>query len=153
MRFKIITRDEAFDHLQRGDGEVCIVKTITDDTPIGALRNADGFLLGIQEKPQPAYTEKELIEMVTKSIDDNKRADMAMAGTTAPDGKQDQEPTPEPKQKAQPKKPRIDQGKVMALHRAGWNVSSIAMEVGCSGQSVRNIIEKHESGEKQNETD
>lgn len=147
MRFKIITRDEAFDHLQRGDGEVCIVNTITDDTPIGALRNAEGFLLGIQEEPQPAYTEKELTEMVTKSINDNKRTDMAMAGTTAPVGKQDQEPTPEPKQKAQlpPRKPRIDQGKVMALHRAGWNVSSIAMEVGCSGQSVRNIIQKHES--------
>lgn len=125
MRFKIITRDEAFDHLQRGDGEVCIVKTITDDTPIGALRNAEGFLLGIPEEPAQE----------TKA--------------EAP------EPTPEPKPKAQlpPRKPRIDQGKVMALHRAGWNVSSIAMEVGCSGQSVRNIIEKHESGETNDETD
>lgn len=131
MRFKIITRDEAFDHLQRGDGEVCIVKTITDDTPIGALRNAEGFLLGIREE-QAQETKAE-----------------APATEEAP------EPAPEPKPKAQlqPRKPRIDQGKVMALHRAGWNVSSIAMEVGCSGQSVRNIIEKHESGEKQDETD
>lgn len=131
MRFKIITRDEAFDHLQRGDGEVCIVKTITDDTPLGVLRNAEGFLLGIREE-QAQETKAE-----------------------APAAKEAPEPTPEPKQKAQlpPRKPRIDQGKVMALHRAGWNVSSIAMEVGCSGQSVRNIIEKHESGEKQDETD
>lgn len=131
MRFKIITRDEAFDHLQRGDGEVCIVKTITDDTPIGALRNAEGFLLGIPEEPAQE----------TKA--------------EAPAAEEAPEPTPEPKPKAQlpPRKPRIDQGKVMALHKAGWNVSSIAMEVGCSGQSVRNIIEKHESGEKQDETD
>lgn len=131
MRFKIITRDEAFDHLQRGDGEVCIVKTITDDTPIGALRNAEGFLLGIpEESAQEAKAE-------------------APAAEEAP------EPTPEPKPKAQlpPRKPRIDQGKVMALHRAGWNVSSIAMEVGCSGQSVRNIIEKHESGETNDAAD
>lgn len=127
MRFKIITRDEAFDHLQRGDGEVCIVKTITDDTPIGALRNAEGFLLGIpEEQAQESNAE-------------------APAAEEAP------EPTPEPKQKAQlpPRKPRIDQGKVMALHIAGWNVSSIAMEVGCSCQSVRNIIEKHENGEEE----
>lgn len=131
MRFKIITRDEAFDHLQRGDGEVCIVKTITDDTPLGVLRNAEGFLLGIPEEQAQEPKEE------------------APAAEEAP------EPTPEPKQKAQlpPRKPRIDQGKVMALHRAGWNVSSIAMEVGCSGQSVRNIIEKHESGERQHETD
>ena len=129
MRFKIITRDEAFDHLQRGDGEVCIVKTITDDTPIGALRNAEGFLLGIREEPTQEPKEE------------------------APAAEEAQEPTPEPKQKAQPKKPRIDQGKVMALHRAGWNVSSIAMEVGCSTQSVRNIIEKHESKEANDETD
>lgn len=131
MRFKIITRDEAFDHLQRGDGEVCIVKTITDDTPIGALRNAEGFLLGIREE-QAQETKAE-----------------APATEEAP------EPAPEPKPKAQlpPRKPRIDQGKVMALHKAGWNVSSIAMEVGCSGQSVRNIIEKHESGETNDAAD
>ena len=131
MRFKIITRDEAFEHLQSGDGEVCIVKTITDDTPIGALRNAEGFLLGIREEPTQEPKEE------------------------APAAEEAQEPTPEPKQKAQlpPRKPRIDQGKVMALHKAGWNVSSIALEVGCSGQSVRNIIEKHESGETNDATD
>ena len=129
MRFKIITRDEAFDHLQRGDGEVYIVENITDDTPIGELRNAEGFLLGIREEQ-------------TRE-----------AKAEAPAAEEAPEPTPEPKPKAQPKKPRIDQGKVMALHRAGWNVSSIAMEVGCSGQSVRNIIEKHENGETNDATD
>ena len=126
MRFKIITRDEAFDHLQRGDGEVCIVKTITDDTPIGAFRNAEGFLLGIPEEPaQEPKTEAPVAEEAPK----------------------------EEKTKLPPRRPRIDQGKVMALHKAGWNVSSIAMEVGCSGQSVRNIIEKHENGEANDETD
>ena len=129
MRFKIIGRAEAFERIQRGDGEVYIVENITDDTPLGVLRNAEGFLLGIPEEPAQEPKKE------------------APAAEEAP------EPTPEPKQKAQPKKPRIDQGKVMALHRAGWNVSSIAMEVGCSGQSVRNIIEKHESGETNDATD
>ena len=143
MRFKIITRDEAFDHLQRGDGEVCIVKTITDDTPIGALRNAEGFLLGIREEPAQE-TKKEANE---SKEEPNKESNNSNENA--------KNPTPEPKQKAPlpPRKPRIDQGKVMALHRAGWNVSSIAMEVGCSGQSVRNIIEKHESGETNDAAD
>ena len=143
MRFKIITRDEAFEHLQRGDGEVCIVRTITDDTPIGALRNAEGFLLGIQEEP----VQETKTEAPESKEEPNKEANSSNENV--------KNETPEPKQKAQlpPRKPRIDQGKVMALHRAGWNVSSIAMEVGCSGQSVRNIIEKHESGEANDATD
>lgn len=141
MRFKIITRDEAFDHLQRGDGEVCIVKTITDDTPIGALRNAEGFLLGIQEEP---------VQETKKEAPESKEEPNKETNNSNENAK---DTAPEPKQKAQPKKPRIDQGKVMALHRAGWNVSSIAMEVGCSGQSVRNIIEKHESGETNDAAD
>lgn len=137
MRFKIIGRAEAFERIQRGDGEVYIVENITDDTPIGVLRNAEGFLLGIREE-QAQETKKEANESKEESNNSNENA---------------KDTAPEPKQKAQPKKPRIDQGKVMALHRAGWNVSSIAMEVGCSGQSVRNIIEKHESGETNDAAD
>ncbi|MBQ9046783.1 MAG: hypothetical protein IJ120_02675 [Solobacterium sp.] len=125
MRFKIIARAEAFDHLQRGDGDVYIVEAINDDTPLGLLRNAEGFLLGIpEEQAQEPKTEAPAAEEAPK----------------------------EEKTKLPPRRPRIDQGKVMALHRAGWNVSSIAMEVGCTSQSVRNIIEKHEGGEANNDT-
>jgi len=64
-----------------------------------------------------------------------------------------EEAQPEEKPKLPPRKPRIDHGKVMALHKAGWNIGSIALEVCCSTQSVRNIIEKYEAGEANNDTD
>ncbi len=120
MRFKIIARAEAFDHLQRGDGDVYIVEAINDSTPLGVLRNAEGFLLGIREE-QAQEPKKE-----------------APAAEEAP------EPTPEPKQKAQlpPRKPRIDHGKIMALHKAGWTLKNIADEMGCSAQTVLNHINK-----------
>lgn len=55
------------------------------------------------------------------------------------------EPKKEPAQdedkpkKAAPK-PKVDHGKIMALHKAGWNASAIALEVGCSAQTVLNHI-------------
>ena len=45
---------------------------------------------------------------------------------------------PEKKKGGAPKK--VDRGKVKALHDAGWNTHDIAFEVGCSDQTVRNII-------------
>ena len=56
---------------------------------------------------------------------------------------------PEEEEKEKPKEPekkkggapnKVDRGKVKALHDAGWNTHDIAFEVGCSDQTVRNII-------------
>ena len=49
----------------------------------------------------------------------------------------------EPKSKAdKPKqeKRKVDHGKIIALHKAGWLPSKIAQEVGCSMQTVLNHI-------------
>lgn len=35
----------------------------------------------------------------------------------------------------------IDDGKIRALFEAGWNLSSIALEAGCSAQTVRSHLE------------
>lgn len=40
------------------------------------------------------------------------------------------------------KRKKTDAGKIWALHDAGWNTSSIAMEAQCSTQTVRNILAK-----------
>jgi len=45
----------------------------------------------------------------------------------------------EPKEE-KPKRKRIDQGKVLALAKAGWTVAKIADEMDCSVQSVYNAL-------------
>lgn len=54
-----------------------------------------------------------------------------------------QSPPAEPAKKTDRKK--IDRGKVMALHRAGWTSKNIATEMECSEASVSMIL-KEESG-------
>ena len=45
----------------------------------------------------------------------------------------------EPKEE-KPKRKRIDQGKVLALAKAGWTVAKIADEMSCSVQAVYNAL-------------
>lgn len=54
---------------------------------------------------------------------------------------------PEEEPKAKPKKQpqKIDHGKIMALHKAGWSVAKIADEMKCSEQAVRNHLQKEEA--------
>lgn len=44
--------------------------------------------------------------------------------------------TPEDK----PKRKKIDKGKVLALHKAGWSNADIAKEIGCHPSSISQII-------------
>ena len=60
---------------------------------------------------------------------------------------EEEEPKPveKPKKDKKPKedkRKKTDAGKIWALHDAGWNTSSIAMEAQCSTQTVRNILAK-----------
>ncbi len=50
---------------------------------------------------------------------------------------------PKPKE-VKEKKPRkkVDAGRIWALHDAGWNASSIAMELACSAWTVYDILKK-----------
>lgn len=47
----------------------------------------------------------------------------------------------EPKEE-KPKRKRIDQGKVLALAKAGWSAQKIADEMSCSVQAVYNALKK-----------
>lgn len=40
---------------------------------------------------------------------------------------------------------KVDRGKVMALHKAGWSLSKIADEMGCSAQRVHQIVKEENS--------
>ena len=59
-------------------------------------------------------------------------------------GKKDEDPEQKQKQK-KPGKPATDRGKIGALHRAGWSTREIASEVGCSDQTVLNVIKELEA--------
>ena len=60
-------------------------------------------------------------------------------------------PTAEPKEKKKPgPKPKIDLGKVKALHRAGWSNLKIADEMGVSAATISYHLKKME-GEVQDE--
>ena len=54
-------------------------------------------------------------------------------------------PPAEPEKKSGRKK--IDRGKVMALHRAGWSNKKIADEMACSEASVSTILKEERNGE------
>lgn len=58
---------------------------------------------------------------------------------------------PEKKEDLKPKvlkkkaPPKVDHGKIIALHKAGWNVPAIAFELGCSDQTVYNHLAQEEN--------
>lgn len=54
-------------------------------------------------------------------------------------------PSAEPEKKSGRKK--IDRGKVLALHRAGWSNKKIADEMACSEASVSTILKEERNGE------
>lgn len=56
-----------------------------------------------------------------------------------------QSPPAEPEKKSGRKK--IDRGKVLALHRAGWSNKKIADEMACSEASVSTILKEERNGE------
>lgn len=48
------------------------------------------------------------------------------------------------KPKAAKQEGKVDHGKIVALHKAGWSASAIATEVGCSAQTVLNHLKQEE---------
>ena len=61
----------------------------------------------------------------------------------------DDTPADKKKQPEQPSKQRVDHGKIIACHKAGWPVGKIADEVGCSEPTVRAHITKWKEEEKE----
>ena len=97
------------------------------------------LLLGIQKSERelpPGWDPEPESETVTE--------DIPLPAMEEPVEEENQSPPPaEPEKKSGRKK--IDRGKVMALHRAGWSNKKIADEMACSEASI-SIILKEESG-------
>lgn len=61
----------------------------------------------------------------------------------APEPEKQEPPKPEPpKNEANKATKKLDHGKICALRKAGWSVSKIADEMGCSGPTVRYHLDK-----------
>lgn len=96
------------------------------------------LLLGIQKSERelpPGWDPEPESETVTE--------DIPLPAMEEPVEEEKQSPPAEPEKKSGRKK--IDRGKVLALHRAGWSNKKIADEMACSEASV-SIILKEESG-------
>lgn len=96
------------------------------------------LLLGIQKSERelpPGWDPEPESETVTE--------DIPLPAMEEPVEEEKQSPPAEPEKKSGRKK--IDRGKVMALHRAGWSNKKIADEMACSEASI-SIILKEESG-------
>lgn len=127
MKLKEITVEQA---LARFLGEeIYILIRVRSTTDAAVLSLADGFMV-VETEPD---TEPQAVpvEDVPKSP-----AGFEYLTTTV------EEPEEEPKEPATQKKGKYDTGKICALRRASWSVAKIADEIGCSEQTVRNILKR-----------
>lgn len=93
------------------------------------------LLLGIQKSERelpPGWDPEPESETVTE--------DIPLPAMEEPVEEEKQSPHAEPEKKSGRKK--IDRGKVLALHRAGWSNKKIADEMACSEASVSMILKE-----------
>ena len=121
MKLKQITLHDAIQCA--GDGNVYIMIRLTDDTPVEQLRQADGYFVEESEETAPAPVPAQVEEI-------------------KPAGDFTHEDQWEEEEKPTQKKGKYDVGKICALRRASWSVAKIADEIGCSEQTVRNILKR-----------
>ena len=117
MKMKEITEHQAIHY--SADVDVYIMIRMTDDTPVEILRLAEGYLLR-EPDTEPAPQPEEI----------------------QPAGEFSHEDQWAEEEKPTPKKGKYDVGKICALRRASWSVAKIADEMGCSEQTVRNILKR-----------
>ena len=121
MKLKQITLHDAIQCA--GDGNVYIMIRLTGDTPVEQLRQADGYFVEESEELAPAPVPAQVEEI-------------------KPAGEFTHEDQWEETDKPTQKKGKYDVGKICALRRASWSVAKIADEIGCSEQTVRNILKR-----------
>ena len=121
MKLKQITLHDAIQCA--GDDNVYIMIRLTDDTPVEQLRQADGYFVEESEETAPAPVPAQVEEIKP-----------AGEFTHEDQWKEEDKPTQ--------KKGKYDVGKICALRRASWSVAKIADEIGCSEQTVRNILKR-----------
>lgn len=125
MKLKQITLHDALQ--SAGVDNVYIMIRMTDSTPVEQLKQADGYF--IEEEEHPAPVPPAQVEPIHP----------AGAFTWEDRWAEETEPAKEEKPKT---KSKIDSGKICALRRANWSVAKIADEIGCSEQTVRNILKR-----------
>lgn len=96
-------------------------ETLGDDLPTGTVKTPDA--------------QKELCPDCMKALVSNLAAFM---DTEAKPHKR----TTKKKKAAAPAATKIDRGKILALHNAEWTVKNIAGEMGCSEQTVYNVLKE-----------
>lgn len=119
MKLKQITLHDAIQCA--GEDNVYIMIRLTDDTPVEQLRQADGYFVEENEELAPAPAQVEEIKPAGEFTHEDQWGE-----------------TDKPTQK----KGKYDVGKICALRRASWTVAKIADEIGCSEQTVRNILKR-----------
>lgn len=105
------------------NSEVYMAVGLNEETPIGEFMMADFYFA-----PEPEKINREIADTIKEVIENAK-----------PEPKEEPK-TPKPKKAKDTKK--LDHGKICALRKAGWPVSKIADEMGCSGPTVRYHLDK-----------
>lgn len=100
--------------------EVYMAVCLSEETPVGEFMMADFYFA-----PEPKKINREIAETIKEVIENAKP-----------------EPKEEPKKEAKKATKKLDHGKICALRKAGWPVSKIADEMGCSGPTVRYHLDK-----------
>lgn len=101
------------------NNEVYMAVGLNEETPVGEFMMADFYFA-----PEPEKINREIAETIKEVIENAKP-----------------EPKEEPKDETKAPK-KLDHGKICALRKAGWSVSKIADEMGCSGPTVRYHLDK-----------
>lgn len=101
--------------LSDGQQELYMLTKVTGNLTLDELRNARGFAAEIHDETEAGTTGVPDLQPVFAEL---------------------------PVRKA---KAVVDHGKIISLDNAGWSVTQIAREVGCSEQTVRNHIAKEAS--------
>lgn len=121
---KEITLSDTLKCIEEGN-TVCMLIPVSGETQVSELMLAKGFVLIDEAAVEVAVTGKVDMDLLKKT------AEIAKAHVE--------------KEKKQSKPKELDVGKVMALYRAGWSISSICTEVGASYPTVKKYIDQESS--------
>lgn len=78
-------------------------------------------------------------------IDEEEKTEIAFDEPLSVPDPEEPEPEPDPESESKPNKYRrknLDEGKIRALHKAGWSNEKIAEEMGTTGVTIGNRIKK-----------
>lgn len=127
MKIELVPVDKALEALLNDEPAYILIE-INEDTTAAELNMADKYMVirdAIPPEPVPDPEPKPV--------------------------EQPKKPKPKSQQKVKLKQPKIDHGKIVALAKAGWCITKIADEMGCSGQTVLNHLKKEGISEAKDE--